>query len=104
MTTDGLDLQQVRAGIDQVDREIVRSLAARELLVRRAGQLKTEASEVPAPDRVAQVIARVRAAAAEAGASAEVVERTYWAMIAAFIDLELGEHHSRRAAATTDTR
>jgi isochorismate pyruvate lyase len=87
-------LDQIRAGIDGVDRELVRLLGERERLVRQAGQLKSDTAAVRAPDRVEQVIARVRTVAAELGASPAVVERTYRAMIAAFIDLELGVHHS----------
>ncbi|MDN5749019.1 MAG: chorismate mutase [Pseudonocardia sp.] len=88
------DLDEVRRRIDRVDHDIVRLLATREQLVRRAGQLKTDTQAVRAPARVDQVVARVRAAADEAGASPDVVERTYRAMIAAFIDLELTVHHA----------
>ena len=64
-------LQEIRTEIDALDRQIVTLLAARERLVRRAGRLKTDTAAVRAPGRVEQV-----------------VERTYRAMIAAFIDLE----------------
>jgi len=47
---------------------------------------------VRAPQRVEQVIAKVKALAVEADASPVVVERVYRAMIAAFIDAELAEH------------
>jgi isochorismate pyruvate lyase len=85
------DLRDVRAGIDAVDVRLVALLAEREQLVRRAGRLKGDPAAVPAPDRVEQVVAKARALAAEHGADADVVERTYRAMIAAFIDLELTE-------------
>ena len=48
-------------------------------------------AEVEAPARVEQVITRVRGLAKSAGASPEVVERLYRAMIAAFIELEDAE-------------
>ncbi|MBF9128926.1 chorismate mutase [Plantactinospora sp. S1510] len=86
------DLAEIRARIDLLDREVVRLLGERETLVRQAGRLKSDDAAVRAPDRVAQVIARVRAMAEETGASPEVVERTYRAMIGAFIDLELAVH------------
>ncbi len=94
------ELEQVRREIDRVDRDVVRLLAARELLVRRAGHLKTDVQQVPAPQRVEHVITRVREAAAQAGASPDVVERTYRAMIAAFIDLELDAHTTLGAVTT----
>jgi len=91
-------LDQIRAGIDGVDRELVRLLGERERLVRQAGRLKSDTAAVRAPDRVEQVIARVRAVAVDLGASPAVVERTYRAMIAAFIDLELAVHYPEASA------
>ncbi|CAA9434722.1 MAG: hypothetical protein AVDCRST_MAG35-2839, partial [uncultured Quadrisphaera sp.] len=61
-------------------------------LVRRAGALKGDEAAVRAPGRVEQVVARALAAAAELGADPDVVERTYRAMVAAFVDLELRAH------------
>ncbi|MEV0402898.1 chorismate mutase [Actinoallomurus sp. NPDC050550] len=83
------EIHGIRIEIDELDRRIVALLAERENLVRRAGRLKTSATAVRAPQRVEQVVQRVRAAAADLGATPDVVERTYRAMIGAFIDLEL---------------
>jgi isochorismate pyruvate lyase len=90
-------LANVRREIDTIDAELVRLLAAREQLVRRAGALKKDEQAVRAPARVEQVIDKVRALAGEAGASPDVVERVYRAMISAFIDLELTQHRSGQA-------
>jgi isochorismate pyruvate lyase len=87
-------LPGVRREIDLIDAEVVRHLAARERLVRRAAALKTDEQAVRAPGRVDEVIAKVRQLAQDAGASPEVVERVYRAMIGAFIDLELTEHRT----------
>jgi isochorismate pyruvate lyase len=87
MTDNPLD--EIRAGIDRLDRRLVTLLAERERLVRRAGRLKADTDAVRAPGRVEQVVAKARAMAVEADASPDVVERTYRAMIAAFVDLEL---------------
>ncbi|GAA4609986.1 isochorismate pyruvate lyase [Actinoplanes octamycinicus] len=89
-------LAGVRREIDAIDGEMVRLLAAREALVRRAGALKADEQAVRAPARVDEVIGKVRALAGEAGASPEVVERVYRAMIGAFIDLELAQHRDNR--------
>ena len=88
-----MSLEEIRAAIDAVDAELVRLLARRESLVRRAAPLKRDAPAVRAPDRVEQVIAQARAQAVTAGADPEVVERIYRAMVQAFIDMELAEHH-----------
>ncbi len=84
-------LQEVRGEIDRVDRQLVHGIAEREIWVRAAGKLKAMAPAVHDPDRVQQVVAGVRAIATELRADPDVVERTYRSMIAAFIDLELGQ-------------
>jgi len=83
-------LQEVRAEIDRVDRQLVHGIAEREIWVRAAGKLKAMAPAVHNPERIQQVLTGVRAIATELGADPDVVERTYRSMIAAFVDLELG--------------
>lgn len=85
-------LTDIRARIDELDGELVGLLARREALVRRAAPLKSDQQAVRAPDRVAQVVARVRALANEAGADPDLIERIYRGMIQAFIDMETDEH------------
>jgi isochorismate pyruvate lyase len=81
-------LVQVRAEIDRLDEQIVRLLAERGGYVLAAARFKNSVDEVPAPQRVEQVIAHVRALALQHGALPEVVERAYRTMIAAFIEAE----------------
>ncbi len=85
-------LDEVRVQIDRLDRAIVELLAERGQYVRQAAQFKKTSADVHAPKRVEQVIAKVRALAGEFGGDADVVERVYRAMIAAFTDAELVEH------------
>lgn len=92
--TDPTSLAEVRARIDALDGELVRILADREALVRRAAAFKTDEQAVRAPDRVEQVVRSARERAAGAGLSPDVAEAVWRAMIAAFIDLELVEHRS----------
>ncbi len=87
-------LADIRREIDAIDAEVVRRLADRERLVRSAAAFKTDEQAVRAPGRVDEVIRKVRALAEQAGASPEVIERVYRAMIGAFIELELAEHRS----------
>jgi aspartate racemase len=89
-------LEEVRGCIDGLDRAIVTLLALRGEQVAAAARFKKDSEEVKAPQRVEQVIAKVRALAHVSGANAEVVERTYRAMIEAFIDAELAEHDRLR--------
>ena len=89
-------LDEVRAQIDRLDRAIVELLAERGQYVRQAARFKKTSADVHAPKRVEQVIARVRALADEFGGDADVVERVYRAMIAAFTDAELVEQKNLR--------
>jgi isochorismate pyruvate lyase len=81
-------LAELRHEIDRLDDVIVRLLAARGHYVLAAARFKHSAVEVQAPDRVEQVIARVRAAALREGGLPDVVERGYRALIAAYTDAE----------------
>ena len=85
-------LEEVRANIDRLDREIVRLLAERGKYVVHAARFKKTASEVQAPARVEQVIANVRRHAGEFGAPADVVERGYRVLIEGFTAEELAAH------------
>ena len=85
-------LDEVRQQIDRVDRELVALIAERGNFVRQAAGFKKTAAEVPAPQRVTQVLARVDALARESGADPVVVAGTWRAMIAAFIEAERGAH------------
>jgi len=89
-----MSLHDVRSQIDAIDAELVETLAAREALVRQAAAFKVDEQAVRAPDRVEEVITKVRSLAVELGASPDVVERVYRAMIGAFIELELTEHRN----------
>jgi isochorismate pyruvate lyase len=81
-------MAEVRHNIDRLDRQLVALIAERGAYVRQAAGFKKSAEEVPAPQRVAQVLAKVDALAVELGADPGVVDATWRAMIAAFIDAE----------------
>jgi isochorismate pyruvate lyase len=81
-------LDQLRREIDRLDEQIVRLLAERGGYVLAAARFKRSADEVRAPQRVEQVVARVRDLALKHGALPDVVERTYRTLITAFTDAE----------------
>lgn len=85
-------IEDVRQRIDEIDRQVVALLATRGTFVNQAAAFKKTTTDVRAPARVEQVIDKVRTLAHEAGASPEVVEKVYRAMIAAFIEQELQTH------------
>lgn len=86
-------IEDVRNRIDQIDIELVKLIAQRSECVKAAAAFKTDHSAVRAPDRVQQVIDKVRKQATEAGVPAEIIEKIYRAMIGAFIDYELEQHN-----------
>lgn len=79
------NLQEIRTRIDQTDRQLVALIAERAQYVRQAARFKHSLDDVAAPQRVAEVIARVLERAAETGAPPAVVDAAYRAMIPAFI-------------------
>jgi chorismate mutase len=81
-------LAEVRGAIDRIDQELVRLIAERGRWVEAAAGFKRTEEEARAPARVEQVLVQVRQHAATTGASREVVDATFRAMIAAFIELE----------------
>lgn len=81
-------LTEVRQNIDRLDRQLVALIAERGAYVKQAAGFKKTAAEVPAPQRFAEVMAKVNALASETGAEPAVVDATWRAMIAAFIDME----------------
>ena len=85
-------LEEVRSNIDRLDQQIVTLLAERGQYVSQAARFKKDTDSVKAPQRVEQVIAKVRDLSHSVGANPEVTEQVYRAMIAAFIKQELAEH------------
>ncbi|WLH67777.1 chorismate mutase [Pseudomonas sp. FP2309] len=85
-------LDEVRHHIDRLDQHIVALLAERGQYVSQAARFKKDADGVKAPQRVEQVIAKVRDLSHALGANPDVTEQVYRAMIAAFIRQELADH------------
>jgi isochorismate pyruvate lyase len=85
-------LEDVRTNIDRIDHQIVSLLAERGGYVNQAARFKKTTEDVKAPQRVEQVISKVRSLSAEMGANPAVTEAVYRAMISAFINAELAEH------------
>lgn len=87
------NIYEVRTNIDRIDREIVKLLSERANYVRQASIFKKTADDVKAPDRVEEVIAKVRNISLEYGLNPQISEQIYRTMIACFIDYEMKEHN-----------
>ena len=85
-------MDEVRRHIDALDVRIVDLMAERSGYVAQAARIKQHASQIVDEARIEFIVNRVRAQAQGHGAPGAVVEATYRAMIAAFIEFERGEH------------
>ncbi len=82
-------LQDIRAAIDDIDRDIVALIAQRRGYVHAAATFKTSAASVSAPDRVATMMARRRQWAMDAGLSPEPIEHVFRTLVSYFTEAEL---------------
>ena len=76
------NLDEIRAGMDAIDREMIALMARRVAYVRAAAAFKTSSANVAAPERVAAVLQTRRKWAEEAGLSGDVVEGLYRELVA----------------------
>ncbi|KQN81502.1 chorismate mutase [Sphingomonas sp. Leaf67] len=89
-------MTDVRAGVDQVDRELVALLARRFAYMDAAARIKPGREAVRDEARKAQVIANARAAAAEAGVPDAVVADLWERLVEASIRYELARFDATR--------
>ena len=82
-------MAEVRAGVDQVDRELVALLRRRFDYMDAAARIKPARGQVRDEARKAQVIANAREAAAAAGLPAEAIAALWDALVEASIAYEL---------------
>jgi len=83
-------MSEVREGVDAIDRMIVELLARRQGYMEAAARIKPDRGVVRDAARVEQVIARVRAAAREAGLSEAIAEPVWRTLIDRCIAYEFG--------------
>jgi isochorismate pyruvate lyase len=84
-------LEEIRLNIDKIDNELINLIAERSHYVGQAAHFKNSESEVTAPDRLNEIIEKVRTLAGEKGLNPTLTERIFRTMIKAFSDEELSE-------------
>ena len=84
-------MAQVRAGVDEIDRQLVALLAERFAHMRAAARIKPERGHVRDEARKAQVIANARDEALRLGAPAPVIEALWDQLVEASIAYEMAE-------------
>jgi len=90
-------MAEVRAGVDQVDRELVALLARRFGYMDAAARIKPSRDRVRDEDRKAAVIANARAAARDRGVPEPVVAELWERLVEASIAYELAAFDARRS-------
>lgn len=93
---DCTSLAEVRERIDRIDNEIVSLLSARSRLVKKAGSFKRNEGEVAAPNRVEQIVRRVRERAVQMDVNPDIVEAVYRQMIECFTREEVASVRNRK--------
>lgn len=84
-------LEQARDRIDQLDQDLIEMIATRQFYVDQAVRFKRTAEDVQSPERVQQVINKVREQAIQLHTDPDLVEKIYREMIQHFIQRELRE-------------
>ena len=91
-------MEQVRAGVDAVDRRIVALVARRFAFMDAAARIKRAREAVRDEERKAEVLAKVKASAAERGLDTELIGRIYEDLVESSIAYEFDEFDRLRSA------
>lgn len=84
-------LEEVRTEIDKLDDKIVALIGARNSYIKQAARFKDTVDEVKNPERITEIIAKVRHKALELGMSANLLEEIYTIMIDEMVESEIAE-------------
>ena len=84
-------LDEVRIEIDKLDDQIVELIGARNSFIKQAAKFKDTVDEVKNPERIGEIIAKVRHKALELGMSANLLEEIYTIMIDEMVESEIAE-------------
>ena len=84
-------LEQAREKIDVLDTALIEIIATRQFYVDQAVRFTNSVQDVQSPERVEQVINKVRTQAIALGTDPDLVEHLYREMIQRFIQRELKE-------------
>ena len=91
-------IEEVRAGVDDVDRRIVALLARRFGFMDAAARIKQDRMAVRDERRKAEVLAKVEAAATGCGVDAKLARRIYEELVESSIAYEFEEFDRLRAS------
>lgn len=95
-------MEEVRRGVDEVDRALVALLTRRQGYMGAAARIKPSAGEVRVPWRVEQVVSNVLDEAARTGLSARIAEPVWRELIERSIEFEAERWEALRSAASEE--
>ena len=84
-------LEEVRIEIDALDDQIVELIGARNSYIKQAAKFKETVDEVKAPERINEIITKVRHKALTLGMSPNLLEEIYTIMINEMVESEIAE-------------
>lgn len=84
-----LDMADLRAQIDALDRSLVNLLARRQCYIERAAEIKTRRDDVRDEARIADVLAKVTAAAEKSGLDGAIARAVWRTLMENSIALEM---------------
>jgi len=84
-------LEEVRTEIDKLDDQIVELIGARNSYIKQAARFKNTIDEVKAPERIDEIMEKVRHKALTLGMSPNLIEEIYTIMINAMVEAEISE-------------
>jgi len=85
------NIEEIRENIDSIDKEIVKLLSQRSNFVKQAAKFKKNNEDIEAPQRVEEVIKKVKTLAVRYEMPPEIAENVYRVMIENFINSETEE-------------
>ena len=91
-------MEDVRAGVDALDRQLVQLLTTRQGYMAAAARIKPAADDVRVPWRIEEVVAKVLEKARETGLSERIAEPVWRVLIEQCIEFELETWHELRSA------
>lgn len=83
------NIQEIRDGIDAIDRNIIRLIGSRAGYVKKAAEFKSSEQDVRAANRVEAMLKTRKIWAAEENIRPEVIEKIYRDLVAYFVAEEL---------------
>jgi isochorismate pyruvate lyase len=92
------NMTEIRAEIDDLDRQVINLLGQRFTYVKAAAKFKTDETSVKAPDRFQSMLQQRRIWAEEAGLNPDAIEKLYRDLVTHFIEEELSQWKAQNSA------